>query len=136
MINNMGGLSVLELHVIADEVLKQLLIGGLDVRRIFIGTFVSSLDGPGFSVTVLRLSPEIERYLNEDTKITSWPNFTSVTVNKAKSTSLGKSKINTTSLANEIKPIILLPGKKSAQWVLCNKKNLLISEPSRINLSP
>lgn len=75
MINNLGGLSVLELNVIAEEVAKQLFQVGLDIRRILVGTFVTSLDGPGFSITVLKLRPGFENLLNARTTAPAWPNL-------------------------------------------------------------
>ena len=73
MINNLGGLSVLELNVIAGEVVDQLLTTSLEIRRMLVGTFVTSLDGPGFSVTVLTLQPGIEELLNSGTTAPAWP---------------------------------------------------------------
>ena len=75
MINNLGGLSVLELNVIAEEVTQQLLNTGFDIRRMLVGTFVTSLDGPGFSVTVLKLQPDFENLLNAKTAAPAWPNL-------------------------------------------------------------
>lgn len=76
MINNLGGLSILELHVIANEVIGQLEAVGFDIRRTLVGTFVSSLDGPGFSVTILELDPLTESLLNDQTTAPAWPNIT------------------------------------------------------------
>ncbi|OBT85647.1 hypothetical protein VE02_05804 [Pseudogymnoascus sp. 03VT05] len=76
MINNLGGLSILELHVISNEVIGQLEAVGFDIRRTLVGTFVSSLDGPGFSVTILELDPLTESLLNDQTTAPAWPNIT------------------------------------------------------------
>ncbi|KFY21978.1 hypothetical protein V493_06945 [Pseudogymnoascus sp. VKM F-4281 (FW-2241)] len=75
MINNLGGLSVLELHIIANEVIGQLEAVGFDIRRTLVGTFVSSLDGPGFSVTILELDPLTESLLNDQTTAPAWSNL-------------------------------------------------------------
>ncbi|OBU00123.1 hypothetical protein VE01_01890 [Pseudogymnoascus verrucosus] len=76
MINNLGGLSILELHIIANEVMGQLEAVGFDIRRTLVGTFVSSLNGPGFSVTILELDPLTESLLNDQTTAPAWPNIT------------------------------------------------------------
>ncbi|KAF3909655.1 hypothetical protein AA313_de0207594 [Arthrobotrys entomopaga] len=76
MINNMGGLSILELNVIAEEVFQQVLKTKYNFRilRKFIGTFMTSLDGPGFSVTILKLDDEeILNLLDEPTTAPAWP---------------------------------------------------------------
>jgi hypothetical protein len=75
MVNNFGGLSVLELNVIAEEVVKQLSSCNVEIRRTLVGTFVTSLDGPGFSVTVFGLDDGIEELLNEQTTAPAWPNY-------------------------------------------------------------
>jgi dihydroxyacetone kinase len=56
MVNNLGGVSVLEMGGIADEVVRQLKeTWGLETARILVGTFMTSLNGVGFSVSLLRL---------------------------------------------------------------------------------
>ncbi|CAK7235877.1 Dihydroxyacetone kinase 2 [Sporothrix curviconia] len=76
IINNLGGLSVLELNVVADEILQQLKSRHTDIHvvRLMVGTFLTSLDGPGFSITMLRLDdPEILSLLDEPTTAPAWP---------------------------------------------------------------
>ncbi|KAK6354883.1 hypothetical protein TWF696_004014 [Orbilia brochopaga] len=75
LINNLGGLSSLELHVIAHEVLRQLSDKSptLTVVRKYVGTFMTSLDGPGFSVTILKLDDELLPLLDDPTAAPSWP---------------------------------------------------------------
>ncbi|EXJ93376.1 hypothetical protein A1O1_01768 [Capronia coronata CBS 617.96] len=54
LINNLGALSVLELGAVVTEVVDQLQ-GHYQIKpvRVFAGTFMTSLDGPGFSITLL-----------------------------------------------------------------------------------
>ncbi|KAH9214932.1 Dak1 domain-containing protein [Leptodontidium sp. 2 PMI_412] len=75
MINNLGGLSVLELNIVAGEMMDQLEAKGLKIKRSLIGTFVTSLDGPGFSVTILKLHSGFEDLLNFRTSAPAWPNL-------------------------------------------------------------
>lgn len=94
MINNLGGLSVLELNIVAGEMMDQLEAKGLKIKRsctrfyinirtwrlfadvdTVIGTFVTSLDGPGFSVTILKLHSGFEDLLNFRTSAPAWPNL-------------------------------------------------------------
>lgn len=54
LINNLGGTSVLELYAIGDIVLQKLADNYLIVPvRIYIGEFTNSLNGQGFSITLL-----------------------------------------------------------------------------------
>jgi hypothetical protein len=73
MINNLGGLSVLELRIVADEILRQLASKLPKISRVFIGSFVTALDGPGVSVTLLNLDPELEALLDAPTSVLAWP---------------------------------------------------------------
>jgi dihydroxyacetone kinase len=73
LVNNLGGLSILELNVIAEEVLSQLEKLQFDISRVFIGAFVTSLNGPGFSVTILELDTEFEALLDAPTSVDAWP---------------------------------------------------------------
>ncbi|KAI0065553.1 dihydroxyacetone kinase, partial [Artomyces pyxidatus] len=55
MINNLGGLSELELGGIVREVEKGLSGRSVRVQRVLAGTFMTSLNMPGFSITLLLL---------------------------------------------------------------------------------
>ncbi|KAF3216894.1 hypothetical protein TWF679_002731 [Orbilia oligospora] len=75
LINNLGGLSILELNVIAQEVLTQLSNSPqqFTISRKYIGSFMTSLDGPGFSITILKHDDEILGLLDEQTEVQAWP---------------------------------------------------------------
>lgn len=58
LVNNLGGLSVLEMGGILKEVVCQLDLNYSIVPvRIFAGTYMTSLNGPGFSITLLNTVP-------------------------------------------------------------------------------
>ncbi|KAF5973769.1 regulatory for the arginine catabolic pathway [Fusarium coicis] len=73
MVNNLGGLSVLEIGVVADEVVNQLGRRSIHIERSLVGTFITSLDGPGFSVTLLALDDELMDLLDAPTTAPAWP---------------------------------------------------------------
>ncbi|KAJ7119555.1 Dak1 domain-containing protein [Mycena epipterygia] len=56
LVNNMGGMSVLEMYAVVDEALVQLKKAGLTPARVFCGPFMTSLNAPGFSLTLLNLT--------------------------------------------------------------------------------
>ncbi|RAH77196.1 Dak1-domain-containing protein [Aspergillus japonicus CBS 114.51] len=72
MINNLGALSVLELSAITFHVSKRLGIRGITPARTYSGTYMSSLNGPGFSITLLRATPEMLIYLDAPTSALGW----------------------------------------------------------------
>lgn len=57
-INNMGGMSTLEMYAVVDEVTRQLESHPLKIRiaRTHCGSFMTSLNAPGFSISLLNLS--------------------------------------------------------------------------------
>lgn len=56
MVNNLGALSVLELGAVVTEVTQQVQRDyQLKPMRVFSGTFMTSLDGPGFSISLLNM---------------------------------------------------------------------------------
>lgn len=76
MVNNLGGLGVLELNVIAEETNQQLSLRGLRVTRLIVGTFLTSLDGPGFSLTLLELDDELKILFDAPCSAPAWPRST------------------------------------------------------------
>ncbi|TFK29675.1 dihydroxyacetone kinase 1 [Coprinopsis marcescibilis] len=60
MVNNLGGVSVLELGGVVAETQKQLEARGFNIARVLSGTFMTSLNMPGFSLTLLLLPREGE----------------------------------------------------------------------------
>jgi dihydroxyacetone kinase len=71
--NNLGGLSLLELNAILDEVIRQVTDAGLQIQYTLADSLLSSLDGPGFSITFFKLDEEIEGFLQASTNAPSWP---------------------------------------------------------------
>ncbi|MFI6812930.1 dihydroxyacetone kinase subunit DhaK [Nonomuraea sp. NPDC050328] len=61
LVNGMGGTPLLELYVIFAEVEAYIRGKGARVSRSLVGNYVTSLDMQGFSVSVCRLTDELER---------------------------------------------------------------------------
>jgi dihydroxyacetone kinase len=55
LVNNLGGVSELELGAVGNEAVKWLRAKGIVVKRFLSGTYMTSLEMPGFSITVLLL---------------------------------------------------------------------------------
>lgn len=76
LINNLGGVSNLELYAIADVVVARLhKLYGISPVRVYVGNFVTSLNGNGFSITLLNASnvdgPVLD-YLDLPTDASGW----------------------------------------------------------------
>jgi dihydroxyacetone kinase len=74
MINNLGATTAMELAIVARQAVKVLEDKGIEVARIYAGTFLSSLDMAGISISVLGLNQERLRWLDAPTGAPAWPN--------------------------------------------------------------
>ncbi|KAF6822522.1 dihydroxyacetone kinase [Colletotrichum plurivorum] len=86
LINNYGGLSILELGALTDEVQTQLASSwGIKPCRTLTGAFETSLNAPGFSISLVNVSSaarqskttagELLNLLDRPTTAVSWPNI-------------------------------------------------------------
>lgn len=95
LINNYGGLSSLELGALTDEVQSQLAeLYDLRPCRTLVGAFETSLNAPGFSISLINLSvaarecdvtaSKLLEFLDRPTTAVSWPNTTRSVISTAK----------------------------------------------------
>jgi dihydroxyacetone kinase len=74
MVNNLGATTEMELAIVARHAMSVLESMGFTVERIYAGTFLSSLDMAGISITVLGVNDERLRWLDAVTTAPAWPN--------------------------------------------------------------
>jgi len=74
MVNNLGATTEMELAIVARHAASFLAGKGLVVERIYAGTFLSSLDMAGLSISVLGLNKDRLRWLDASTTAPAWPN--------------------------------------------------------------
>lgn len=75
VVNNLGGTSSLELTLVAKCAIESLKEAGIEPVRAYCGTFMTSLEMAGISVTCLRLDQDsdVPTYLDDDTNAPAWP---------------------------------------------------------------
>lgn len=73
MINNLGATTEMELAIVARHVTLFLEKKGFTVERIYAGTFLSSLDMAGISISVLGVNDAWLHLLDAPTSAPSWP---------------------------------------------------------------
>ncbi len=74
MVNNLGGATEIELSVLAREAVAACRERGLSVQRLFAGSFVTSLDMHGFSLSLLKLEDKKDLgLLDAPTRAPAWP---------------------------------------------------------------
>ena len=74
MVNNLGATTEMELAIVAHHAVPRLASKGYTVERIYAGTFLSSLDMAGISISVLGINDEWLRWLDAPTTAPAWPN--------------------------------------------------------------
>jgi triose/dihydroxyacetone kinase / FAD-AMP lyase (cyclizing) len=74
LINNLGDTTHMELAIVARRALSTIESFGLIVERLYSGTFVSSLDMAGVSISLMRVDDERLRLLDAPTAAPAWPN--------------------------------------------------------------
>ncbi len=74
MLNNLGAVTEMELAIVARHATPFLEDKGFTVERIYAGTFLSSLDMAGISISVLGVNDERLRWLDAATSAPAWPN--------------------------------------------------------------
>jgi len=74
MINNLGATTEMELAIVARRAVPYLESRGFTVERVYAGTFLSSLDMAGISISVLGVDDERLRWLDAPTTAPAWPN--------------------------------------------------------------
>ncbi|KAG7256361.1 hypothetical protein CRUP_034792, partial [Coryphaenoides rupestris] len=79
-VNNLGALSCLEMAVVTGAALSTLEARGVTVARAMSGSFMTSLEMAGVSLTLMRVDPEVLRLFDARTSAPAWPNLSSVCV--------------------------------------------------------
>ncbi|XP_039144765.1 putative 3,4-dihydroxy-2-butanone kinase isoform X1 [Dioscorea cayenensis subsp. rotundata] len=74
MINGLGATPIMELMIASGKAIPQLqLEHGLAVDRVYTGSFMTSLDMAGFSISIMKSEPSILDRLDAPTKAPYWP---------------------------------------------------------------
>ncbi len=74
LINNLGATTAMELAIVARRTLSKIRSSGVIVERLYAGTFMSSLDMEGISISVLRVDDERLRRLDAPVSAPGWAN--------------------------------------------------------------
>ena len=73
LVNGLGGTPPMELAIVLREALRVLKQRGLEIERGWSGTFLSALDMPGFSVSLLPVEDRRLELLDMPTTAPAWP---------------------------------------------------------------
>ena len=73
MVNGLGGTPAMELAIVARRAVEALEGRGLAVERVYLGNFLTALEMPGVSLTLLPVTPERLGRLDAPTTAPAWP---------------------------------------------------------------
>lgn len=75
MVNGLGGTPLMELYILFNEVEKILSQNNIRIYRSFIGNYMTSLEMPGCSVSLLKLDNELKELLDAPCSTSGWTQF-------------------------------------------------------------
>jgi dihydroxyacetone kinase len=74
MINNLGSTTAMELAIFGRRVLEVLHAWNIVAERVYCGTFMTSLEAAGVSISILPVDEQRLRFLDAPTSAPAWPN--------------------------------------------------------------
>ncbi|XP_048805547.1 triokinase/FMN cyclase [Lagopus muta] len=74
VVNNLGGLSCLELSIVAGVAVSSLEKRGVCIARALVGSFMTALEMAGISLTLLLVDKELLKLIDAETTAVAWPN--------------------------------------------------------------
>ncbi|KAJ6012648.1 dihydroxyacetone kinase [Penicillium canescens] len=122
LLNNLGGISTIEMGAVTSLVISQLGINyNIIPYRVYAGTFLSALDGRGFSITLLSLDSSEEAttilsLLDDHTSATGWP--CSISSEQWTQESLMSHSVNGHSINGQMEKV----SDTYSQEIPCNKE--------------
>ena len=72
LVNGLGGTPLMELYILNKDVHKELGQKGVKIHESLVGTYMTSLDMAGASVSVLRLDEELKTLLGSPADTLAW----------------------------------------------------------------
>lgn len=75
VVNNLGGLSCLELGIVAGAAVRGLERRGVRIARALVGSFMTALEMAGVSLTLMLADEELLGLIDAETTAMAWPNL-------------------------------------------------------------
>ncbi|WP_329000802.1 dihydroxyacetone kinase family protein [Kribbella sp. NBC_00709] len=73
LVNNLGGTPAMELGIIAQRAVTQLAARGIQLERLWVGTFLTALEMAGCSLSLARVGDKALALLDAPTTTAAWP---------------------------------------------------------------
>ncbi|KAM8807132.1 triokinase/FMN cyclase [Eudromia elegans] len=129
VVNNLGGLSCLELGIVAGAAVRALESRGVRVSRALVGSFMTALEMAGVSLTLMLVDEELLRLIDAKTTAMAWPN-----VAAAPAMSRREEVPAPTRETEAVQPVASTgPGGQRAQLVLERVCRTLLAMEDKLN---
>lgn len=136
LVNNLGGTSNFEMSILANSCIRTLeSVHGCKVTRALVGSFMTSFDMHGASLTILNLtgaSPELLEFLDDDTDAPSWSQVDIWSVGQTRHSSIERPEVTVADVHDNMKlPPLALGGieSKAKDLVMKAARSLVAQEP-------
>uniref|UniRef100_A0A8C4KT74 Triokinase/FMN cyclase n=1 Tax=Dromaius novaehollandiae TaxID=8790 RepID=A0A8C4KT74_DRONO len=127
VVNNLGGLSYLELGIVAGAAVRSLESRGIHVARALVGSFMTALEMAGVSLTLLLVDEELLRLIDAKTTAVAWPNLAAAPATSQRGeVPAPKEELKTVQPATR-------PGGQRAQLVLEHVCSTLLAMEDKLN---
>ncbi|GAA5798076.1 hypothetical protein HPULCUR_003476 [Helicostylum pulchrum] len=74
LVNNLGGMAQIELSAVVKEAVDRLLeLPHVQIERVLVGSFLTSLNMPGFSISLLAVNGDLLGLLDQKSGMSVWP---------------------------------------------------------------
>ena len=136
LVNNLGSVSELEFGGIATQVVKalgmsrvhmldnkktkSLGIRGVKLSKVLSGTYMTSLDGPGFSITLLKATTEMLKHIDALTTASGWKPARNPNLNPQREAVLAPDALHVTSGSDEAASRLSRTLDKHIHTMQCN----------------
>ncbi len=132
LVNNLGATTEMELAIVASHAVSFLEERGFTVERIYAGTFLSSLDMAGISISVLGVKDEWVHWLDAETTAPAWPNVSKRQPGRPQTRITPETKIEVSSGApKEAESEV---GRRTRQAIEAACQSLIKAEPELTEL--
>ncbi|XP_065611580.1 triokinase/FMN cyclase [Cyrtonyx montezumae] len=129
VVNNLGGLSCLELSIVAGVAVCKLEKRGVRIARALVGSFMTALEMAGISLTLLLVDKELLRLIDAETTAVAWPNVvTGPAVSQRPEVAAPKERMEMAKQAPSKGP-----GMERAQQVLARVCSTLLGLQDKLN---
>jgi len=136
LVNNLGGTSNFEMSILVQSCVKRLeSVHGCRVSRLLVGSFMTSFDMHGASLTILNLagaSPELVEFLDYDTDAPAWSTVDIWSTGDVRESSMERPEVSVADVRNELTlPPLEIDGLEplAKEWLLKAVSCLAEQEP-------